>query len=130
MKLSHGLMATAAIGLGLAMSNPAPLVAAAAGYQADRDYGDLRGVIDRTQNDLQVAAQLEQSEKERERYKNTQTKLSDLDRALSKGHFDKGKLDACIKDIDGILNHNTLQPSGRDALKSDVTALKVARDSH
>ncbi len=51
-----------------------------------------------------------------------------MDGALLKGRLHKGRLDDSIKDLEAILNHNTLQPSTRDALRSDVADLKVARD--
>jgi hypothetical protein len=47
---------------------------------------------------------------------------------LSKGHFDKGKLDQAIRDVKSVLDHNTLQPSSRDALLRDVADLRAARE--
>jgi hypothetical protein len=92
-------------------------------------YSDLRGLVDRTQEDLRVAASLEhQKEDQRERVQHAQGHLSTFDRHLVKGNFDKGELDKAIDNIKGILDHNVLQASSRDALMRDLTDLKIARD--
>jgi hypothetical protein len=121
-----------AVGVGLSC---APVVQAAAGNgmawsdrDRDREYGDLRGLLDRTQSDLRDASGLEHGNKQRDRYHNAQDNLSKLDRKLTKGKFDKGALNHSIDDLKSILDHNTLQPSGRDALMRDLTDLKMARD--
>ena len=117
------------ISCGLAMISALPLPAAGAGwYQEGEWHQHLRGVVDRTQNDLQAAAQLEQSPKERERYRHAQARLSDFDRKLSRGHFDNGKLKDAIGAIEDILDHNTLQASTRDALRADLADLQAVRD--
>jgi len=79
-----------------------------------RDYGDLRGLIDRVQSDLRAASDLEHGNKQRDRYHNAQDNLSKFDRSLSKGKFDKGALDHSINGVKDILEHNTLQGSSRD----------------
>ena len=92
-------------------------------------YTDLRGLVDRTQNDLRAAADLEHgNDKQRERYHSAQGHLSTFDRNLVKGKFDKGELQKSIDEIHSILEHNVLQASSRDALLHDETDLKVARD--
>ena len=97
------------------------------GYPAP--YSDLRGLVDRTQTDLRAAADLEHgNEKQRGRYHNAQEHLSNFDRHLVKGHFDKGDLNHAIDNIKDILDHNTLQASSRDALMRDEEDLRVARD--
>jgi len=94
-------------------------------------YVDLRGVVDRTQNDLRMAADLEpENGKQRERYHSAQGHLSTFDRHLVKGHFDRGELDKARGEIKGILDHNVLQASSRDALLRDAEDLRVARDRH
>lgn len=95
------------------------------GYPAP--YMDMRGLVDRTQADLRGAEELEHGNSgQRGRYRNAQGHLSSFDRNLTKGHFDKGELDKSINSIRGILNHNVLQASSRDALMRDVSDLKVA----
>ncbi len=88
----------------------------------------MRGLIDRTQADLRAAADLEHgNDKQRDRYRDAQQHLSNFDRELTKGHFDKGQLDRSIDNIKSILNHNVLQASSRDALIRDESDLRVAR---
>lgn len=118
------------LALGLASGAGASLQAAAGGafqgYPAP--YGDMRGLIDRTQADLRAAADLEHgNDKQRNRYRDAQEHLSNFDRELTKGHFDKGQLDRSIDNIHDILNHNVLQASSRDALMRDASDLRVAR---
>jgi hypothetical protein len=100
------------------------------GYQAyPAAYTDLRGLVDRTQTDLRAAADLEHGkDDQRERYRKAQGHLSTFDRKLVHGKFDKGELGKAIDNIKEILDKNVLQPSSRDALMSDLTDLKVARD--
>ena len=114
--------------LGLAMGSATALPAATGGFYHYQDIGDIRGLVDRTQNDLRVASGLEHGNKQRDRYLNAQDSLSKFDRKMSKGKFDKGALEHSIHDLKEILEHNTLQPSTRDALHRDMTDLKVARD--
>jgi hypothetical protein len=132
MKLFYGLPATL-IAIGLMAGGTATVSYAAQNYPAGEAYPapftDLRGLVDRSQTDLRSAAELEQgNEKQRERYKSAQGHLSSFDRHLTKGSFDKGELDKAIGEIKGILDHNVLQASSRDALMRDMGDLKVARD--
>jgi len=122
------------LGFGLAAGGAVSVRAAGSAWYQDypAPYGDLRGVIDRSQSDLRAAAELEpqRNEKQRDRYRNAQGHLSSFDRHLTKGHFDKGELHKSIDEIQSILDHNVLQASSRDALMRDVTDLKIARDRH
>jgi len=127
----NGLVVAVFIGLGLTVGGAISLSAAPSPrYQEyPAPYGDLRGLVDRTQTDLRAAADLETNkEKERERYRSAQGHLSSFDRHLTKGHFDKSELHKSIDEIQSILDHNVLQASSRDALMRDVTDLKIARD--
>jgi len=92
------------------------------------NWNDIHALIDRTQSDLRGDADMEHGQKERERYHHAQKSLSTFDRHLSKGHFDKDKLDTAISDIQNVLDHNTLQASSRDALLRDVSDLRSARE--
>jgi hypothetical protein len=109
--------------LALALGLMAP-----AGVARVNDYSELRGLIDRTQSDLRQASGLEHGKKQLNRYHDVQDNLSKLDRKLSKGKFDKGALEHAIGDLKGIIEHNTLQPSGRDQLNRDIADLKAVRD--
>lgn len=100
-----------------------------AGEPYPAPYTDLRGLVDRAQNDLRAAADLEhENDKQRERYRSAQGHLSSFDRHLTKGHFDKSELDKAIGEVKGILDHNVLQASSRDTLLRDIDDLKAARD--
>src|SRR5665213_518402 len=105
----------------LALVSPV-LSAAPKAYSRDhsRDYDDIRGLVDRTQSDLRSASGLEHGNKQHGRYQHAQDTLSKFDRKLLKGKFDKGELDQSIEHIKAVVNHNTLQPSSRDALTHDL----------
>lgn len=97
------------------------------GRIADRE----RGVIDRTQNDLRTASDFERHNgKQISRYENAQRQLSDFDRELSQGHFDAGRLDHAIDSMKDVVDHNTLDPSNRDALQHDLADLRIIREDH
>ncbi|MFL6351294.1 MAG: hypothetical protein ACJ74Z_05535 [Bryobacteraceae bacterium] len=130
MRLFSRSLALCSLGLGLAMTAAVSLPAAAAN-SAFQEYGndssDFRVLVDRTQADLRAAGDIQHGQKERERYKEAQKSLSTFDRHLAKGKFDKDKLDDAISDVQGVLDHNTLQASSRDALLRDVADLRAAR---
>lgn len=124
---------------GLACGGAAALQAQAPGYgppAVGQEYpapygGGLRALVDRTQNDLRTAEQMEHNKGGQwERYNHAQGHLSSFDRKLTHGHFDRGELDKSIDSLKGILDHNVLQASSRDALMHDMEDLKVARDRH
>jgi hypothetical protein len=116
------MIATAALLSGLAVTMPA---------QEHRIQDRERSLIDRTQDDLRRAADFERHNgKETSRYENAQKHLSDFDRELTRGHFDKGRLDDAIGDMKDVMDHNTLDPAGRDALQRDLGDLRVMRDDH
>jgi len=98
----------------------------ALGRDHSRDWGELRGVVDRTQSDLQAASGLQHGDKQRARVQHAQDDLSKLDRKLVKGKFDKEAFEHSLGAIKAILNHNTLPVNGRDALMRDLSALQAA----
>jgi hypothetical protein len=94
-----------------------------------QDYGRARDIVARVQDDLRRAADFTvNKEKERDRYRDVQRKLSDFDRELAKGHFDKGKLDAAIDELKEVVKDNTLESHDRDALTADLADLRTLRD--
>jgi cellobiose-specific phosphotransferase system component IIA len=96
---------------------------------ADRGYGDLRGLVDRAQSDLREAASLQHVRNEQmKRFDEAQQHLSEFDRKLTKGHFDKGRLTSAISAMQKILDKNTLQSSSRDMLIRDVSDLRAVRE--
>ena len=100
----------------------------AAGVHAQGRYGTARGLVDRVQRNLHRAESFTQAnEKERERYHNAQHHLSEFDRRLSEGKFDKDKLDEAIDDVKNVVEHNTLSPESRDVLTRDLEELRELR---
>jgi hypothetical protein len=104
-----------------------------AGIAMAQDFGSVqeheRTVIDRTQNDLRTAAEFERHHgKQTARYEEAQRHLSDFDRDLTKGHFDRGRLKDAIDDVKDVVDHNTLAPAARDALRSDLADLRDMRE--
>jgi hypothetical protein len=106
------------------------LVAAGLGIPLlGQDPGRARDIVDRVQRDLQRAAEFTRNkEKERERYHNAQVHLSEFDRELRRGHWDKGKLDEAIDDLKNVVKNNTLESRDRDQLAADLEDLRTMRD--
>jgi CCR4-NOT transcriptional regulation complex NOT5 subunit len=95
---------------------------------AQRRYGTARGLVDRVQRNLRRAESFTPpNEKERERYHNAQHHLSEFDRRLEEGKFDKDKLDEAIDDVKNVVEHNTLSPEARDTLTRDLGELRELR---
>jgi len=106
------------------------LALAAAGGLAAQGI-DARATVDRAQNDLRRAEDFERRKgKEVSRYDNAQKHLSEFDRNMTRGHFDKDKLDTAIDDVKNVVEHNTLNPEDRDALSADLRDLRVMRAEH
>ena len=101
--------------------------ATAIGYTQGR-YNTARGLVDRVQRNLRRAENFTQpSEKEKERYHNAQHHLSEFDRKLAQGKFDKDKLDEAIDDVKNVVENNTLSPGDRDVLSRDLGELRELR---
>jgi hypothetical protein len=96
------------------------------GRDHSRGWEEMRGLVDRTQGDLQAASGLQHGDKQRARVQHAQDDLSKLDRKLVKGKFDKEAYQHSLGAIKSILNHNTLPGSGRDALMRDLSELQAA----
>ena len=93
-------------------------------------YSDVRALVGRVQEDLRRAAGMaspRSHNKDFQRVDNAQRHLSQFDRALSKGKFDSGKLDASIADVQSVVDHNTLTPQDRDSLNVDLRDLRAVR---
>ena len=94
-----------------------------------QEYGRGRDLVAKVQDDLQRAAEFTRNnEKERERYQNVQRHLSEFDRELRRGHFDKDKLDSAIDDLKNVVKNNTLESRDRDRLAADLSDLRTLRD--
>lgn len=91
-------------------------------------YSNARGLVEHVQVDLKQAAEFSHRDgKEKERFDNAEKHLSEFDRHLSKGKFDKGKLDEAISDVKNVIDHNTLTPELRDTLQNDIKQLRLLR---
>jgi len=102
---------------------------AAAGLAvAQGRYGTARGLVNRVQENLRRAERFTHpNEKEKERYHNAQQHLSQFDRKLSEGKFDKDKLDEAMDDVKNVVENNTLSPEHRDVLTRDLAELRELR---
>jgi len=101
------------------------VMAASAARDHSRDFSEMRGVVDRTQADLQAASGLQHGDKQRARVQHAQDDLSKLDKKLVKGKFDKDAFHHSLGALKAILDHNTLPGSGRDALMRDLQDLQA-----
>jgi hypothetical protein len=105
------------------------LLPPAALMNAQGPYNGARSLIDRVAEDLRHASRANHAKgKERERIENAQHHLSDFDRSLSRGKFDKDRLDEAIEDLKNVADHNTLTPEDRDALNADLRDLRQLRE--
>src|SRR5690349_11962549 len=96
----------------------------------DNLYANARSLVQRVQQDLRHAARINRDDdKERDRYDNAMKHLSDFDKDLSRNKFDKGKLDDAIEDVKNVVDHNTLDPRGRDLLSQDLRDLRSLRQN-
>lgn len=92
------------------------------------EFGPARSLVGRVQNQLRRVERFSQAEgKDRERIQNAQRHLSEFDRKLSRGDFDKDKLDEAIDDVKNVVDHNTLQPDDRDDLSRSLEDLRHMR---
>ena len=105
------------------------LLAYAQEHESEHEHGHTRDIVDRVQADLERAADFTRSNgKESERYHNVQHHLSEFERELKRGRFDKDKLDAAIDDLKNVVKNNTLESKDRDALAADLSDLRTLRD--
>src|SRR5579863_1805767 len=94
------------------------LLAYAQEHESEREHehGHTRDIVDRVQADLERAAEFTRNNgKESERYHNVLHHLSEFDRELKRGHFDKDKLDAAVDDLKNVVKNNALESRDRDA---------------
>jgi hypothetical protein len=94
----------------------------------DGPYGRARDLIGRVQYDLARAQKMAPvAGRQRDRYDNAQRHLSEFDDRLSRGDFDKGKLDTAIDDVNNVFRGNVLSPRSRDELRDDLADLRAMR---
>ena len=118
------------LGLGMCLVLPMIGPGPAAVFAQSLRYDDARQVVGRTQTDLDRAASFLQgtkNKKEHERIRNAQKHLSEVDRHLAKGKFDKDTLNSAIEDMQNVLDHNVLHSEDRDMLMRDIKDLRAIR---
>ena len=104
------------------------LAASSIAYSQDGRYENARSLVARVQSDLRRAEHFTPPNgKEKERYFNAQHHLSQFDRELARGRFDKDKLDQAIDDVKNVVENNTLSPRDRDVLSGDLRDLRELR---
>ncbi len=100
----------------------------------DRDdrgpYAGARRLVGRVVRDLERAQRMAPvAGRQRERYENAQRHLSQFDDRLSRGDFDKDKLDEAIEDVHNVVRNNVLSPRSRDNLRDDLEDLRRMREA-
>jgi hypothetical protein len=89
------------------------------------EYDEARNLVQRVEDDLHTLHP--HHHKDRERVEDALKHLSDLDRKFTKDKYSKGPLNDAIGNVEGILNHNTLEARERDMLTTDVHDLRELR---
>src|ERR1700722_12095169 len=89
------------------------------------EYDEARTLVQRVQDDLHTLHPA--SHKDRDRVKDALKHLSDLDRKFTKDQFRKAPLSDAIGNVQGILDHNTLDTRERDTLNADIHVLRELR---
>lgn len=115
----------------------AAICVAAGIYAQVAPFPEARNLVQRVQEDLRKASEfaggtpgIKKDRKQIERWENAQRNLSEFDKRLSKGKYDKGKLDHSISGVKDVVDHNTLSSADRDALNRDLADLRQFRAGH
>ena len=89
------------------------------------EYDAARSLVQHVQDDLHTIQPAGPRQgKDRERIQDALKHLSDLDRHLTKDKFSKGAIGDAIGNVQGILEHNTLETHERDMLNADIHDLR------
>jgi hypothetical protein len=109
---------------------------AIAGFAQNAEFPGARNLVQRVQEDMRRAADfarqtpaIHKDRKQIERWDNAQRSMSEFDKHLSKGKFDKGELDGAINDLKNVVDHNTLSSEDRDVLNRDLGDLRQFRSN-
>jgi hypothetical protein len=105
-----------------------------AGFAEEAQFPEARNLVQRVQEDLRRSADfaretpaIHKDRKQIERWENAQRSLSNFDRNLSKGKYDKGELDGAIGNLKNVVDHNTLSSEDRDTMNRDLADLRQFR---
>ena len=102
-----------------------PLASASAMLAQGDEYDEARNLVQRVQEDLHSLHP--NGHKDRDRINDALKHLSDLDRKFTKDQFKKAPLSDAIGNVQGILDHNTLESRERDTLSADLHDLRELR---
>ncbi len=99
----------------------------------DWDRGqEYRSPVDQTIRHLERIASYESrwaSGHERERLDHAMRHLSEFEARYERGHFDRGRLDDAIGDVQHVIDHNPLDSNARRILVDDLARLRAFRRS-
>jgi hypothetical protein len=102
-----------------------------AGYYPDWDRGQTyRSPADQAIRHLERIASYESrwaSGHERERLDHAMRHLSEFEERYERGHFDRGRLDDAIADVQHVVDHNPLDSNARRVLVDDLARLRAFR---
>jgi hypothetical protein len=102
-----------------------------AGYYRDWDRGQsYRSPVDQTIRHLEHIASYESrwaSGHEKERLDHAMRHLSEFEERYERGHFDRGRLDDAISDVQHVVDHNPLDSNARHVLVDDLARLRAFR---
>jgi hypothetical protein len=97
---------------------------------AQGDYHDrARSLVSQTDKDLRKISRSAIEAKDRERYEEALRRLSEFDKEMARGKYEKDKLDEAIERVDKITKENTLSPDARDTLLNDLRDLRELRSA-
>jgi hypothetical protein len=65
--------------------------------------------------------------REYDRFNNAMRHLSEFEAKLSRGQYDRGKLDRAIEDVNNVVRNNRLDRRDRNVLATDVERLRDFR---
>jgi hypothetical protein len=99
------------------------------------EFPEARNLVQRIQDNLRQSVgmatpAIKKDRKQIERWDKAQRSLSNFDKHLSEGKFDKGELDGAIGDLKDVVDHNTLSSEDRDRLNRDLGDLRQFRANH
>jgi hypothetical protein len=101
-----------------------------ANAQEYRFNPEHRRPVEATVHDLEgIGERNSFSHGQQERYDHAIIHLQQFaERLHERGHFDKGKLDQAINDVQNVIDHNPMSPGAHELLVRDVTELRRLRE--
>ncbi len=98
----------------------------------DRRYDGYRGsdAVNRTLDDLSRArSYLYTDHHERKHFDKAQSELLKFQDRWARGHFDNGRLDEAIENVQHLVNADRVSPRDREILRQDLFALREFRST-